>query len=75
MVTVWAVPCLTQSVAGLLQRRPGFAPGSVHVGYSLDKVALGQGFLRGLLFSSVSVIPPWLSILTYKMGYEQQARW
>jgi hypothetical protein len=28
----------------------------------MDKVALGQDFLRILVFSPVSIIPPWLSI-------------
>jgi hypothetical protein len=27
-----------------LTARPGFAPGSVHVGFTVDKVALGQDF-------------------------------
>jgi hypothetical protein len=31
-----------RSVAGLSPRRPGFNPGSVHVGFLMDKVALGQ---------------------------------
>jgi hypothetical protein len=31
-------------VAGLSPRRPGFDPGSVHVGFVVDKVALGQVF-------------------------------
>jgi hypothetical protein len=33
---------------------------SVHVGFMVDNVALGQVFLSVLLFSSVSVIPPML---------------
>jgi hypothetical protein len=32
-------------------RRPGFAPASVHVGFAVDKVALGQVFHRFLWFS------------------------
>jgi hypothetical protein len=39
-----AVPWLRQSVAGFSPRRPGFDPGSVHVGFVVDKVALGQIF-------------------------------
>jgi hypothetical protein len=31
--------------AGLSRRKAGFAPGSVHVGIVVDKVALGQVFL------------------------------
>jgi hypothetical protein len=38
------VPLLRQLVARLLRRRPVFDPGSVHVGFVVDKVALGQGF-------------------------------
>jgi hypothetical protein len=36
---------LRQLVAGLSPRRPGFDPGSAHVGFVVDKVALGQVFL------------------------------
>jgi hypothetical protein len=39
-----AVPWLRRLVAGLSPRRPGFDPGSVHVGFAVDKVALGQVF-------------------------------
>jgi hypothetical protein len=38
--------------------RPGFAPGSIHVGFVVGKVALGQVFFRVLRFSPVSIIPP-----------------
>jgi hypothetical protein len=40
------VPWLRRLVAGLPLRRPGFDPGSVHVGFVVSKVALGQVFLR-----------------------------
>jgi hypothetical protein len=56
-----AVPWLRSLVAGLSPRRPGFAPGSFHVGFVVDKVALGQVFLRVLWFSPVNIIPPSLS--------------
>jgi hypothetical protein len=46
-----AVPCLRSLDSDLSPRRPGFAPGSVHVGFVVDKVALGQVFLRVLRFS------------------------
>jgi hypothetical protein len=36
-------------------RRPGFAPGSIHVGFVVDKVAVGQVFLRVLRFSPVII--------------------
>jgi hypothetical protein len=56
------VPWLRRLVAGLSPRRLGFDPGSVHVGFVLDKVVLGQVFLRVLRFSPVSFIP---SVLHY----------
>jgi hypothetical protein len=43
-----AVPWLKRLVAGITSRRPGFAPGSVYVGFVADKVALGQVFIRVL---------------------------
>jgi hypothetical protein len=51
-----AVPWLRRLTAGLLPRRPGFDPGSDHVGFAVDKVALGQVFLRILRFSPVNFI-------------------
>jgi hypothetical protein len=39
-----AVPWLRQLVTGLSLWRPRFNPGSVHVGFVVDKVALGQVF-------------------------------
>jgi predicted secreted protein len=36
-----AVPWLRSLVAGLSQRRPEISPGSIHVGFVVDKVALG----------------------------------
>jgi hypothetical protein len=57
-----AVPWLKRLAAGLSPRRPGFAPGSIHVGFVVDKVALGQVFLRVLPFSPASIIPPLLHI-------------
>jgi branched-subunit amino acid transport protein len=44
------------------RRGLGFAPRSVHVGYMVDKVKLGQVSLRVLRFSSVSIFPPLLHI-------------
>jgi hypothetical protein len=70
-VNVLAVQWLRQLVAGLLPRRPGFALASVHVGFVVDKVALGQVFLRVLRFSPVSIILPELSILIYHLRDEQ----
>jgi hypothetical protein len=53
-----AVPWLRRLVAGLSLSRPGSDPGSVHVGFVVEKVALGQVFPRVLRFSPVSFIPP-----------------
>jgi hypothetical protein len=50
-----AVPWLRSLVASLSPRRPRFAPGSFHVGFVVDKVALGQVFVRVLRFSPVDI--------------------
>jgi hypothetical protein len=55
-----ALPWLRRLVAGLSPRRPGFDPRSVHMGFVVDKVALGLVFLPVLQFSPVSIIPPML---------------
>jgi hypothetical protein len=49
--------------AGLSPQRPGFNPGSVHVGFVVDKVALEQVFSRVLRFSTVNFFPPVLHYL------------
>jgi hypothetical protein len=51
-VTVLAV---TIGATGLSPRRPGFAPGSIHVGFVVDKVALGQVFLQVLRVYPVNI--------------------
>jgi hypothetical protein len=51
----WVVPWLRSLVGGLSPRRPGLAPGSIHVGFIVDKVPLGQDFLRVLRFSPVNI--------------------
>jgi hypothetical protein len=48
------VPWLRRLVAGLSLWRPVFEPRSVHVGFVVDKVALGQVFSRELRFSPVN---------------------
>jgi hypothetical protein len=53
-----AVPWLRRLAAGLPALSPGFDPGSVHVGFVVDKVAMGQVFPRVLRFSPVNFIPP-----------------
>jgi hypothetical protein len=60
-VTSGAVPWIRSLVAGLSPWRPGFAPGSIHMGFLLGKVAPGQVLLWILLFFPVSIIPPSLS--------------
>jgi hypothetical protein len=62
---------MSQFVAGLSLRRPVFISRSVHVGFVVDRVALGQVFLSVLQFFPVNIIPPWLSILIYHLENEQ----
>jgi hypothetical protein len=42
-------------------------PGSVHVGFMVDRVAVGQVFLQLLRFSPVSIIPMY-SYFTWVMN-------
>ena len=58
------LPWLRRSVSGLSPWRLGFHPKSFHVRLVVDKVALGQFFLRVLRFSPVSTISPVLHIHT-----------
>jgi hypothetical protein len=58
-----AVPWLRRLFAGLSPRGHGFDPGSVHVVFVVDKVALGQVFPRVLRIFPVSFIPPVLHYL------------
>jgi hypothetical protein len=53
-----AVPWLRRLVAGFPPRRPGFEPRSRHVGFMMDKVATGAGFLPVLRFPLPILIPP-----------------
>jgi hypothetical protein len=64
-----AVPWLRQLVAGLSLRKPGFDPGSVYVGFVVDKVALGQVFPRVVRFSPVNFIPPVLHYTEKRKKY------
>jgi hypothetical protein len=70
MYQLEVVPWLRRLVASLSPRRHGFAPGSVHVGFVVHKVTLGQVFLRILRFCPVCIIPPGL-LTIYHMGDEQ----
>jgi hypothetical protein len=65
-----AVTWLRWLVAGFSSR-----PGSLHVRFEMDKVALEQNFLRVLQFFTVSIIPPWLSTVILSSGDKQQAHW
>jgi len=55
-----AVPWFRPVVAGLSPRRTGFDTTSVRARYVMDKVALGQAFLRVILprFSPIIIISP-----------------
>jgi hypothetical protein len=70
-VLALAVTWLRWLVVGLRARNSGFASGSVRLEFVMDKVALGQVFLRLIWFSFVNIIPPWFSILRYHLGDEQ----
>jgi hypothetical protein len=43
-----------------LATEPWFAPDLLHMGFVMDKVESGEDFLRVLLLSPVSIIPPML---------------
>jgi hypothetical protein len=53
---------LARLVAGLSKRRPELPPGSVHIGFVVDKVALRQVCHRVIRFDPVNIIPPLLHI-------------
>jgi hypothetical protein len=59
-------------VADLSPRRPGFAPRSIHVGFIVDIVSLGQVFLRVIRVFPVSIIPPSLSS-SYHLGMNKMS--
>jgi hypothetical protein len=56
-------------MAQVVSRQPVNAE-SLNVGFVVDKVVLGQVFLRVLRLSPVNIIPPWLSN-SYHLGDEQ----
>jgi hypothetical protein len=55
-------------MAQVVSRRPLIAPVSVHVEFVVDKVSLGQDFLRVRQLSPVYIISPWFSMLAYHLG-------
>jgi hypothetical protein len=61
-LTSRAVPWLKRLVTGLSPQRPGFAPGSIHVGFVVDKVALGRFLSEYFGFPCRYIIPPLLHI-------------
>jgi len=54
--SVGAVPFVRRLVAGLSPRRPELNPRSVYLGFMVERVALGQVFLRVLRSFRVIVI-------------------
>jgi hypothetical protein len=55
-------PTLGRAMAQVVSRRPGFDPGSVHVGFVVDKVALGQVFFPEYFGFTLSISFQWCSI-------------
>jgi hypothetical protein len=53
VTTLVSMPQLRLLITGLSLQRSWFTPGSLHVGFVVDKVALGYVFLRVFQFSSV----------------------
>ena len=42
----------------VIGRKPGFDPSLVRLGFAVDKVVVGQVYLRVLRFFPVNIIPP-----------------
>jgi hypothetical protein len=56
-VMVHMMPWLRRLVGGLSPRRPGFDPRPVRGRFVVDRLSLGQVFLRIIRFLRVSIIP------------------
>jgi hypothetical protein len=68
IIISWAVPWLTQLVAGLTPRRFKFGSKPIQLGFLMDKLELGQVPARVLRFSA-SVIPS--TIHTYSFTHHR----
>jgi hypothetical protein len=66
-----AMPQLKRLVAGFTSWQSGFASGQ-HVGFVVDKAALGVGFLRLLPFPLPIIIPPSFSIIIITRGWHNR---
>jgi hypothetical protein len=58
-------------VASLSLLRPRHEPKTVHVGFVVVEVALGEVFLQVPHFYLVNIIPPWFSMLIYHLQDEK----
>jgi hypothetical protein len=70
-----AMPSLRRAVASFSLQWHRHEPKSVHVGFVVDKVALGQVCSKFFSFCPVNSIPLWLSMLIYHMQDEKWAIW
>ena len=57
------------------RQRPGFDPRPVHVRFVVDKVALGQAFLRVLRFIHVRIIPQLIHAHLFNNTLIRKTRW
>jgi hypothetical protein len=62
------VPCFRRLAADPSPQSPGFMPGSVRVRFVVERVAVGQVFLRVLWLYPFSTILPGLSVFIYPLG-------
>jgi small ligand-binding sensory domain FIST len=63
-----AVVWLRRLVTGLSPRRPGFAPGSVHVGLVVDEWHWYRFLSEYFRFSFLDIIPSCFSMIIYHLG-------
>jgi hypothetical protein len=70
----WDVPWLRRLVAGLSSPRPGFYSRPDLARFLVNKVALGEVFLRVLRISPVSITPPMLLSHLHLNTYEKDKR-